>query len=99
MGNHAARKALFAKDDWNKLPHKERREKFLEHFQSIINREHPWKNGMKERPDVIAMLQGTNEAAVWNICQNGFAKLGTLDDGFYGKGNHLHFSTLKANKN
>ena len=32
------------------------------------------------------MLQGTSEAAVWQICQQGFGVVGATDDGFYGRG-------------
>jgi len=37
------------------------------------------------------MLQGTSEAAVWQICQQGFGVVATTDDGFYGRG--VYFTT------
>ena len=43
-----------------------------------------------EKPAVIPMIQGTNEAAVWKICLQGFGVVGTTDGsdepGFYGNG-------------
>jgi hypothetical protein len=46
------------------------------------------------RPRVIPMLQGTSEAAVWQICQQGFGVVGTTDDGFYGAG--IYFTSKLA---
>ena len=37
------------------------------------------------------MIQGTDEVAAWNICENGFGTVASLDAGWYGQGLNLIF--------
>jgi len=87
-GKIKARENLFKKDDWKSMTDTERRADFLSHLQRHGSK-FPWNKAHEERLSVVPMIQGTSEGAVWVICQNGFATVATLDDGFYGKGIYL----------
>jgi len=80
---HRANSGLFMKEDWNTMLEAEQRLKFITWLYAFSDRFH-WND--KSRPKVIPMVQGTSEAAVWQICQQGFGVVGTTDDGYYGAG-------------
>jgi len=80
---HCANPGLFKKEDWMTMPEAEQRKKFIT-YHSDLSGKFSWND--KTKPRVVPMLQGTSESAVWQICQQGFGVVGTLDDGFYGAG-------------
>lgn len=84
-GKIKARENLFKKDDWKFMSDAERRAEFLTHLQRHSAR-FPWNKAHEEKLSVVPLIQGTSDSAVWVICQNGFATVATLDDGFFGKG-------------
>jgi len=83
---------VFKKDDW-KEDHKESREWLLERFHKQAQR-FQWNSKTTElTPSVFGMCHGTSLDVVWNICQNGFTTVSTIDQGWYGKG--VYFTSSK----
>ena len=82
-GKHRASAALFKKDDWLTMSEALQRKEFIA-WHSTFSSKFSWND--QSKPRVIPMLQGTSEAAVWQICQQGFGVVGTTDDGYYGAG-------------
>ena len=80
---HRANPGLFKKEDWMTMSEAQQRKEFIT-YHSNLSEKFSWND--KTRPRVVPMLQGTSEGAVWQICQQGFGVVGTLDDGFYGAG-------------
>jgi len=55
----------------------------------MLEAHQPWTStteGLNVSCAVVAMMPGTKEEAVWQICQTGFAAASIVDDGWYGKG-------------
>jgi hypothetical protein len=94
-GRHRANPALFKREDWTEKDEAGTRATFLAYHSQLASK-FPWNDGSK--PRVIPMLQGTSEAAVWQICQQGFSFVGTTDDGFYGKGAYFTSKLSYAEK-
>jgi len=80
---HRANPGLFKKEDWMTMPEAQQRMEFIAWLYTFSDR-FGWND--KSKPRVVPMLQGTSESAVWQICQQGFEVVGTLDEGFYGAG-------------
>ena len=80
---HRVNPDLFKKDDWTTMPEAQQRQRLIT-WHSTYSSKFTWND--ERKPRVILMIQGTSEAAVWQICQQGFGVVGTTDDGFYGAG-------------
>jgi len=76
---------LFNKDDWKEMPDGEQRGAYVKWLNDYAAKFKEF-NDSKSLPNVIPMIQGTSEEAVWQICQQGFGIASTTDDGFYGRG-------------
>jgi len=75
--------ALFKRDHWKKLSQIKKKQNVYDFFQSSLdNYEFNSNRNMK----LMLGVHGTSEAAVWSICQSGFASLATVDEGWYGRG-------------
>jgi len=73
---------LFRKDDWKDSECAWRTwisEKLKDHIENF-----EWNNN--QQVPVVPMIHGTNEGAVWQICQTGFTTVSTVDAGWFGKG-------------
>jgi len=87
LGKVTASRSLFKKDDYKLFPDHERRTYFLSFFQALVQKYSQLNQTQRgESIHAIPMIQGTNEQSALSICQNGFATVATLDEGFYGKG-------------
>jgi len=86
--------SLFLKQDWKQESNSSRQFVYdrLEGYLSNF----PWNQNTE--PKIALFLHGTDEAAVWSICQSGFATLATRDNGYYGKGIYFTHYAEKAAK-
>lgn len=73
---------LFKKEDW-KESHTSKRQKVMDRFNQYCN-QFDWNK--KRDIKIIPVVHGTNESAVWGICNSGFSSLALLNEGFYGRG-------------
>jgi len=77
---------LFSKDDWREMPDVELREAYLKWLEGYAAKFAQINDKTKGIPNVLPMIQGTSEEAVWQICQQGFGITAITDDGYYGRG-------------
>jgi len=82
-GKIKAAEKLFLKDDWNQFSNAPQRQQMLERYFSLAAK---WLWNDTNHPKVVPMIQGAKDDTVWNICQNGFALIPNIDEGYYGKG-------------
>jgi hypothetical protein len=88
QAKHRANPGLFRKTDWNTMDEAAKRARQLQWFDSRCAR---WSWNDHTKPNSVPMIQGTTEAAAWQICQQGFGVVATTDDGYYGRG--VYFTT------
>jgi len=72
---------------WNQAKHRNLIVDYVSNFAAnfVENRE-------RKGSDVIYAVHGTKPEVVWEICKTGFANLGIVDEGYYGKG--IYFTTF-----
>jgi len=85
LGKSNASKKLGKQDNWKGLPDAAQRMAFLGFLEDYSKR-YFWNEKSEMSRSYVPMYQGTNEGAVWSICENGFATVAQVDGGFYGKG-------------
>jgi len=84
-GKMKASKMLFQQDDWKNEKNAQRRGEFLDYYQKNAKK-YPWNKEREGKLLLVPLIQGTSEAAAWNITENGFGVVAKLDDGYFGKG-------------
>jgi hypothetical protein len=91
-------KDAFNKNDWKETFQWEQRERYLSVLNDFSDKFPEWYQDSKS----ILLIQGTSLDAAWKICQNGFGKASTRDNGFYGQGiyftNKLDYAGTYAKK-
>jgi hypothetical protein len=91
---------LFFKDGWKKLPESDQRNQYLQLHNALASRFPLWNDlhAKVPKPFVIPYIQGTNEQAAWQICQQGFGVTSTTDDGYFGRGIYFTDKYSYANR-
>ena len=89
-GKHEATGDLFKRSDWNDQEQQDVRQKLLDLLDEKLQAGKFIDPDSRELP-LFPVVQGTSEAAVWSIFQNGFGATATTDDGYYGRG--MYFSS------
>jgi len=81
---------LFKQSDWNQT--NAAHCKWVRDAAEYLVARCPWNKDVAV--PVVPAFQGTDNNAVWQICQTGFATVATLDDGWYGRGTVADLPTL-----
>jgi len=78
---------LFKKKDWKAFPDQDLREKYLnafDNYSSKFREQQPAK-----LPAVVPMMCGIQEEAIWEVFENGFAKIPMNSQGYFGNGHYF----------
>jgi len=81
---HADSEKLFKKDGWRQASDAAVRKRYLLHLAEKITKFSDFNDG--DKAFVLPVVQGTSENAAFRIIKNGFGTVGSVDDGYYGRG-------------
>jgi hypothetical protein len=82
--------SLFFQQKWLYSEDAALRSKTIKHYHDTVQ-SWPWNQEEDSKSPILAVVHGTDIETAWAVASSGFANLGLLDDGFFGKG--MYFSS------